>query len=129
MRYLPLFLLPLIFACGTSPENNKIRVAGEGKVRVMPDLVILTIDISFTQPRMVDAVRQTQQTVDSVVSILRQFGRKDTDIKTSSISANKEYHYTGQKEVFAGFSARQSIDFVLNDIQKFTELTGKLLET
>jgi uncharacterized protein YggE len=116
-------------ACTSSDSQKKIRVAGEGNVRVMPDLVILTIEISFTQPRMVDAVRQTQQTVDSVELILQKFGRKNIDIKTSSISANKEYRYNGQKEVFIGFSASQSIDFVLNDIQQFTDLTGKLLET
>ncbi|MGN6533949.1 MAG: SIMPL domain-containing protein, partial [Ginsengibacter sp.] len=49
--------------------------------------------------------------------------------KTSSISANKSYEYIGNRTVFAGYRADQSIDFVLNDIQKFTELTDKLLET
>jgi uncharacterized protein YggE len=95
----------------------------------MPDLVILTLEISFVKPNMVDAVRETQQTVDSVLIILEQFGRKNTDIKTSSISANKEYAYIGNREVFQGFKAEQSIDFVLNNIQKFTDLTGRLLET
>ena len=49
--------------------------------------------------------------------------------KTSSISANKEYNYNGRTEVFVGFQAQQTVDFVLNDINEFTELTGKLLET
>lgn len=129
MRYLLFFFLTFMIACTSTENQTKIRVAGEGKVRVMPDLVILTIEISFTQPRMADAVKQTQQTVDSVEIILQKFGRKNIDVKTSSISANKEYRYVGQKEVFNGFSARQSIDFVLNDIQQFTALTGKLLET
>jgi uncharacterized protein YggE len=78
---------------------------------------------------MVDAVRLTQETVDSVVNILEQFGNRDNDIKTSSISANKNYNYAGNREIFVGYQAEQSIDFVLNDIQKFTVLTGKLLET
>jgi uncharacterized protein YggE len=95
----------------------------------MPDQVILTINVSFTEPRMVDAVRKTQETVDSVQLILEQFGRKNLDIKTSSISANKHYDYIGNSQKFMGYQAQQSIDFVLNDISKFTELTGKLLET
>ena len=78
---------------------------------------------------MVDAVRQTQETVDSVVTILERFGRKDFDIKSSSISANKHYEYIGNANRFTGFQAQQTIDFVLNDISKFTALTGKLLET
>lgn len=123
------FLLFLFTACSESPHDNSIRVSGEGKIRVMPDQVILTIAISFTQPRMVDAVRLTQQTVDSVQCILEKYGNKNRDIKTSSISANKAYQYVGNRNQFVGYQAQQTIDFVLNDISRFTDLTGKLLET
>lgn len=129
MRYSILFFLIFLIACNSTERPKTIRVAGEGKVRVMPDRVILTIDISFVKPKMVDAVKETQRTVDTVVAILEQFGKKNIDIKTSSISANKNYEYIGNRNVFTGFQAEQSIDFVLNNIQRFTELTGKLLET
>ena len=125
-----IFIGLLLFASCTSEDKaKKIRVAGEGKIRVMPDKVILTIVASFTKPAMVDAVRQTQETVDSVLLILEKFGRKDVDIKTSSISANKEYQYIGNANRFVGYQAQQTIDFVLNDIAQFTELTGQLLQT
>lgn len=78
---------------------------------------------------MVDAVRMPQGTVDSVVSILEHDGSKEQDIKTGSNSANKDDNYEGRRPVFTGYQASQSIDFVLNDIEKFTDLTGKLLET
>ena len=128
MRYTTLLLLIFLTACSTQKPKT-IRVAGEGKVRVMPDQVTLTIDISFTKPKMIDAVTETQQTVDSVMAILQQFAKKSTDIKTSSITANKSYDYRGNHQVFVGFEADQTIDFVLNDIHQFTNLTGKLLET
>lgn len=129
MKYVAIFLLALLASCSDSEKPKKIRVSGEGKIRVMPNLVILTIDVAFTKPRMVDAVTETQATVDSVVQILTAFGRRDFDIKTSSISANKDYEYIGNTNKFVGYKAEQTIDFVLNDISKFTELTGKLLET
>ena len=125
-------MLPFCFLLScTNPENprNSIKVSGEGKIRIKPDLVILTIDVSFVQHRMVDAVRQSQQTVNSVVAILSQFGNRQNDIKTSNIIANKEYNYERSRSVFIGFKAEQSIDFVLNDINKFTDLTAKLLTT
>lgn len=121
--------LLFLFACTNNNQQKKIRVSGEGKIRVMPDLVILTLDVSFTKPRMADAVKETQATVDTVLNILEQFGRRNIDIKTSNISANKEYDYSGNRERFIGFKAQQSIDFVLNNLNQFTELTGKLLET
>ena len=118
------------FSCSdTEKSPTSVKVSGEGKLRVMPDQVILTIDVSFVQPGMGDAVRLSQQTVDSVIEILAKFGNKQNDIKTSSISANKEYNYDRGRNVFVGYKAEQSIDFLLHDISKFTELTGKLLST
>lgn len=119
----------LFCSCSESKQVKSIRVSGEGKIRIMPNQVILTITISFTQPRMVDAVRLTQQTVDSVQLILEQYGNKSQDIKSSSISANKAYQFEGNREKFVGYQAQQNIDFVLNDISQFTAVTGKLLET
>ena len=127
-----MILILVIFSASCATPNNKpetVRVVGEGKVRIKPNQVILTIDVSFTQPRMVDAVRLTQSTIDSVVSILNQYSKSENDLKTSSISANKQYEYNGRSNVFIGYNAQQSVDFVLNDINQFTQLTARLLET
>ena len=127
--FLALTCLCFLFSCQQPQKiQDTIKVSGEGKIRVKPDLIIMTIDVSFVQPRMADAVRQSQQTVDSVVEILSHFGKRN-DIKTSSITANKEYNYNNGRTVFAGYNAEQSIDFVLNDITRFTDLTAKLLTT
>lgn len=131
MKY-ALFLI-ILFLCACNASENKqserIRVIGEGKIRTKPNLVILTLQVAFTKPRMAEAVSVTQATVDSVLNILKTFQQNEQDIKTSSISANKEYNYNGRTQVFVGYRAEQSLNFVLNDIGKFTELTGKLLGT
>ncbi|MDR0263550.1 MAG: SIMPL domain-containing protein [Sphingobacterium sp.] len=114
---------------GAKENENRIRVSGEGKIRIMPDQVTLTINTAFTKPRMIDAVRETQATVDTVIALLQKYGNKKEDIKTSSVSANKDYQYIGNTNKFVGYQAQQTIDFVLHDLSKFTELTGKLLET
>lgn len=130
MRYSILAAFLFLLSCNASEEKKEaIKVSGEGKIRIKPDLVILTIKVSFVQPRMADAVRWTQGTVDTVVQILKGYGSLENDIKTSSITANKEYNYNARTPQFVGYKAEQSIDFVLNDIQKFTALTGRLLDT
>lgn len=132
MNKINLLLLSFSFLLGCTDSKRdprSIKVSGEGKIRVKPDLVILTIRVSFVQPRMADAVRLSQETVDTVVEILSKFGNQQNDIKTSSISANKEYSYDRGRTVFVGYQAEQSIDFVLNDLTKFTDLTAKLLTT
>jgi uncharacterized protein len=118
-----------LLSCNDSQKNSAtIKVSGEGKIRIKPDLINLTIDIDFVQPRMADAVRLSQETADSVVAILKHFEQQN-DIKTSNISANKEYNYIRDRNVFVGYKAEQSIDFVLRDLCQFTNLTAKLLAT
>jgi uncharacterized protein YggE len=121
--------ISLLLSCNDSQKNSAtIKVSGEGKIRIKPDLINLTININFVQPRMADAVRLSQETADSVVAIMKQFAQQN-DIKTSNISANKEYNYIRGRNVFIGYQAEQSIDFVLRDINRFTDLTAKLLAT
>lgn len=131
MKWMYLPAMILLASCGSAvkQEEKSIKVIGEGKIRVKPDKVTLSLNVSFTRPRMADAVSLAQATVDSVVAILEKFSTNENDIKTSSISADKAYEYNGRREVFIGYSASQSIDFVLNDLDRFTDLTGKLLET
>lgn len=131
MNFNSTILLAFLFStsCSSIDKPKKIRVLGEGKIRAMPNLVIFTIEVSNTQPTMVGAVSKTQKTVDSVLLILEKFSRKDFDIKTSSISANKDYDYVNNSQKFIGYQAQQSIDFTLNNISRFTEVTSKLLET
>ncbi|WP_293905853.1 MULTISPECIES: SIMPL domain-containing protein [unclassified Sphingobacterium] len=129
--FMGLIGIMLVVSChsGSKENENRIRVSGEGKIRIMPDQVTLTINTAFTKPRMIDAVRETQATVDTVIALLQKYGNKKEDIKTSSVSANKDYQYIGNTTKFVGYQAQQTIDFVLHDLSKFTELTGKLLET
>lgn len=131
MKYIAFSLFLLASACsGPNPQKTeKIRVTGEGKLRVKPNRVTLTVQVSFIEPRMATAVTRTQQTIDSVLAILAPFSKNENDIKTSSISANKEYNYNSRQPILIGYKAEQSLNFVLNDISKFTDLTGKLLGT
>jgi uncharacterized protein YggE len=55
----------LLLSCNDAQKNPAtIKVSGEGKIRIKPDLINLTINIDFVQPRMADAVRLSQQTDD-----------------------------------------------------------------
>jgi uncharacterized protein len=61
----------LLVSCNDSQKSSAtIKVSGEGKIRIKPDLINLTINIDFVQPRMADAVRLSQETADSVVSLI-----------------------------------------------------------
>ena len=127
MKYMAFLFLMVFSSCLGKEEQKRIRVSGEGKIRVMPNLVTLTLNVAFTKPRMADAVKATQETVDSVLLILEQFGKKDFDIKTSSISANKDYDYNGNTNKFIGYQAQQTIDQDLQPIGR--QIVEEILQT
>src|SRR5687767_6879349 len=79
MKYAVFAIFLLISACTqTSPaRQEKIRVTGEGKIRVKPDLVTFTLQVSLTEPRMASAVKTTQQTIDSVLAILAPYSQSE----------------------------------------------------
>jgi uncharacterized protein YggE len=52
-----------------------------------------------------------------------------TDIKTSSISANKDYDYERDRSVFKGYQASQAVDITLKDISRFEKFTEEILAT
>jgi uncharacterized protein YggE len=52
MKYMLIALYTLLLACnqGDKPLQKLIKVSGEGKIRIKPNLVTLTIEVSFIRP-------------------------------------------------------------------------------
>ncbi len=130
----PYVLLPfLLVGCQTLEKREAapriIEVVGIGKIKTLPDQVEISIKSEFTRPNMRDAVRETQNTIDEVLKVARKYAKDSYDIKTSNISANKDYEYVGQKSVFRGYQASQAMDITLKDISRFEKFTEEILAT
>ena len=124
----------LLSACQAPDKSaagrRTINVVGIGKAKTLPDQVEITIKAEFTRPAMKDAVRETQSTMDEVLSVSRKYVKEPSDIKTSSISANKDYEYDNRgKSIFKGYQASQAIDITLKDISRFEKFTAEILAT
>lgn len=110
--------------------HRTINVVGIGKAKTLPDQVEVTIKAEFTRPAMRDAVKETQVTIDEVLLVARKYVKDALDIKTSSISANKDYDYDNRgKSIFKGYQASQAIDITLKDISRFEKFTEEILAT
>lgn len=107
-----------------------INVVGIGKAKTLPDQVEITIKAEFTRPAMRDAVKETQHTMDEVLVAARKYVKESFDIKTSSISANKDYDYDNRgRSIFKGYQASQAIDITIKDISRFEKFTEEILAT
>ncbi|MDQ3278337.1 MAG: SIMPL domain-containing protein [Bacteroidota bacterium] len=127
---LPFSLLLLFFtSCKTATEQKTIHVTGQGKIKVVPDMVELSLRAYAVNPAMKDAVTETQAAVNEIIAVCRRYVVNPSDIKVSSISTNKAYEYRNGKDQFMGYDALQVLDVTLKDISKIEQFTEELLAT
>lgn len=124
-----LSILVLFTACQSPSEPPTISVTGKGSVKVVPDMVELTLKAYTIKPAMKDAVAATSAAVQEVMTVCKKYVGDPADVKVSSISTNKAYEYRNGKEQFAGYDALQVLDVSLRDISKVEQFTEELLAT
>jgi uncharacterized protein len=133
MRIVVLSALITLLGCQQSEKATRsfrtISVIGIGKTKVLPDQVEVTIKAEFTRPAMKQAVTETQATMDEVLKVAQRYVKESFDIKTSSISSNKDYEYSQGKRSFKGYQASQAVDITLRDISRFEKFTEEMLAT
>ena len=130
MKFNPLILsgLCLVSACHP-PEKGSVRVTGHSTMKVLPDMVELSLKASTVRPAMKDAVLETQAVVNQILAVCHKYIHGEEDIKVSIIATNKDYSYQGNHEVFDGYSAQVTLEVRLRDLGKLEPFTEELLAT
>ena len=116
-------------AAGPAAAPRQVRSVGYGYVTVYPDYAELTVDATFVRPRLRDAVTEVQRVVDQVLAVSKRYAPGSNTVRVSSTSSNKEFTFVKSKEVFAGFSATQSVTVRLNDLRRLSPYLEQLLAT
>ena len=92
-------------------------------------MVELSLVADNTRPAMKNAVAETEAAISQILAVCHQFIKQDEEIKVSNIATNKDYQYVNNREVFAGYSARQVLEVRLRDIGRIEAFTEALLAT
>lgn len=100
-----------------------------GEVTSYPNQAEVTVEVSFTRPRLKESVAEVQAVINDVTTTIQPFVRRSPDIRTSFVSTNKEYTYRNNKQVFDGFQATQSLTVKLQDLTRLEAFMEKLLAT
>jgi uncharacterized protein YggE len=118
----------LLAACNPS-TTAKIQVTGQATMKVVPDMVELSLKAYNVRPAMKDAVIETQFAISQIMIVCHKYIRDEEDIKVSNVATNKNYEYSGNREVFKGYSAQQILEVRLKDIKQLEKFTEELLAT
>ena len=118
----------LLTAC-THSSTSRIQVTGRATMKVVPDMVELSLRATNTRPAMKDAVMETQAAIDQILMVCHKYIRDEEDIKVSNVATNKDYEYNGNRQLFKGYSAQQVLEVRLRDIRRIDQFTEELLAT
>ncbi|KAA3439561.1 SIMPL domain-containing protein [Rufibacter hautae] len=126
-----LLLFALLTACNpqAAAPPRHVKVLGFGSLTSYPDLAEITVESSFTRPRMRDAVQEMKVVTEEVLTLSRQFTSQPEDIRISSVSANKEYQYLQNSQKFIGYNTSQSITIKLTNLKQLESFMEGLLKT
>ncbi len=77
----------LFASCKNELSENKIEVTGQATMKIVPDMVELTLRASNVRPAMKNAVAETQLAVARILAVCHKYISDSSDIKVSNISA------------------------------------------
>lgn len=127
MKKLILFVICLFTVLAFSQEVKpipQISVMGEGKVKVVPDQVVILATVETKGNNAKDVKKQNDIQMDAVLKLLKSMNLASADFKTKRVSLNPQYDFEKKKH---SYNATQTIEILLRDLSKYDELMEGLV--
>lgn len=89
--------------------TNAISVSGDGTAIAEPDIIYIDVTISEKSYSTKLSQQETNKKISQILEIAKQNKVNEKDIKTTNLSIYPEYEWDGNRNVFKGYSASQSL--------------------
>ncbi|PKB18888.1 SIMPL domain-containing protein [Flavobacterium sp. 5] len=122
------FLVCLFTVLAYSQEVKlvpQINVSGEGKIKVVPDQVMILATVETKGTNAKDVKKQNDQQMEAVIKLIKTMNLAPADYKTKRVSLNPQYDPEKKKHTY---NATQTIEILLKDLSKYDELMEGLVD-
>ena len=82
-----------------SAENSGITVSGEEKIKVTPDIAEITYSVDTQETDAKACQEKNVKNVDTVISLLKEKGIDEKDIKTNDVGLNPIYDWNNGRKI------------------------------
>lgn len=103
-----------------------VTVSGEGKIKVIPDQVSLTIGVETKGTNSAEVKKENDIKIDAVLKSIKKFAVAKEDYQTERVSLYPNYDYEKKKQTY---TATQTVQILLRDLSKYDALMGELTVT
>ncbi|MGB2695693.1 MAG: SIMPL domain-containing protein [Dehalococcoidia bacterium] len=105
-------------------ESFGISVSGAGSVFGAPDVALLSLGVEARADTVAAAREQAAQSMDAMLSSLKDGGVAEEDIQTTRFSVQPEFDFTDNRQVLRGFVVTNSVTAKIRSIDD----TGQLID-
>lgn len=103
-----------------------ITVTGEGKVKVLPDQVSISVGVESKGSKAAVVKKENDTKVDGVLKLIKKMGIAKEDFQTTRVSLNDQYDYENKKH---NYVAVQTIQILIKDLKMYDELMEGLVDS
>jgi uncharacterized protein YggE len=124
-----ILILAVLFMTMLNAQEIKqvpmINVAGEGKIKVIPDQVSISVSIETKGTKAEDVKKENDKKMDAILKFIKKSAIAKEDFQTQRISLNPNYDYEKKKH---NYVATQTIQILLKDLSKYDVLMEGIIE-
>ncbi len=102
-----------------------ISVNGEGKVKVIPDEVSISVSVESKGSKAADVKKENDIKIDAVLKFIKKMNIDKKDFQTQRVSLNDQFDYQKKKH---NYVATQTVVIDLKDLSKYDDLMEGLMD-
>ena len=99
-------------------NQQTVKVTGEATLQATPDQAIITIGVQTENVDPKLAQQENSQTISDIITVLKQLGIAESNIKTSDYRIDPQYNYIEGKEIFKNYKVHHMLQIKTKDIEK-----------
>lgn len=104
------------------PLACKMKLVGEGRIQVQPDLATVSIGVITENIQLKIAQEENTRRMNQVLNTLKEMGVSSDDIQTQSYLINPQYDYMDGKQIFRGYRVQHELKITLKDMNTIGEI-------
>lgn len=121
-----LTLISFLYAKSNN-ENEYIYTEGYGKVEIKPNFIIMKVGVSTINIDADSALVNTNKTIDTLLTILNNYGINENDIETYSAAFVREYRDDRDTSTYLGIKSECVLKVTYYDVTKFEVLLNEMI--
>lgn len=93
-----------------------LTIEGEGQIKVSPDQATITLGVITENPNVQIAQKENTAISNSVITVLKQIGIDDNEIRTTVYSVNPRYDFIEGKSILKGYEVEHHFEVTVKDL-------------